>query len=362
MKKFRFALAFILSLFFVLFFNACNNEKFPNPEKDNAIVVAIEQNYLALKPSVLTKSSYDNPHNIFLEKSAGAKNQTIYGWYKKTNGVYQIVSLKDKLAIELDTDLAYEIIDTLNVNQEIYRINKNDLYQNLISKAYQNGSICIKEIKEKEMLSQYFWLKTKFMTSDFLLNYNPKTKSFSTSKTKVVSEIKTDLGPIILVLLFLFFTIGITLRDKIHYLEGFRENNFKNHFIENDHKLNSLILFLLVIAFNFVYFMIWESNEIVFTIFITVVLSLFARLIYWPDKLINDNNHFQFTKLSSIFIITSFLALELFFIEASKIFGLISLVVVFSPALINLIFELIKYIKWKKSIQTPENLNSDVCQ
>lgn len=361
MKKISFLLAFTLSLFFVLFFSACEDEKFPNPDKNKVIVEVIEQNYLALKPSVLNKSSYNNPQNIFLEISAGTTSEANYSWYKKVNGVYQIISLKNKLPRELETNLAYEIIDTLHVSQEAYIINNDHpiIINKPLEMACQNGSVIITKIKNKEMLSQYFWLKTKFTSQDSLLNYNPKTKGFFTSKTKVVSEVKTDLGPIILVLLFVLFTTAIAFRDKVNWLKNIREKIFDSFFSEhfgitkNDHQLNSLILFLMVFIFNSIYFSIWEEGEYGLTIFIAFIFGLAALIMHWPSKLARDNNNFQFTKLTTIFIITGVLALELLLLEVSKVFGAIGLSLVFSPALINLIIELIQYRKYKKCFTKP---------
>lgn len=367
MKKFRFLSAFMLV---ILFLSSCDSDTFPDPQKNKVIVEVIEQNYIALRPSCLSRSSYSNPKNIFLEKKSEPSHPYVYNWYKKVNGVYQIFSLGDESSRELDTNLAYEIIDTLNVSWEAYKINNDhlDVTSKPLSIACQNGSTLITQIKEKEVLSRYFWLKTKFSTRDSLLNYNPKTKSFFTSKTKVVSEIKTDLGPIILVLLFLLFTTAIAFRDKINWLKNIREKIFDSFFSErygvakNDHQLISLILFLLVVIFNSVYFAIWDNSDLGLTVFLSILFGFIARFAYWANRLISDNKHFNFTKLSSIFIITGILSAEIGMIEAPMVFRIISLSLVFLPALINLIIELVKYREWKKQLAASNVLDSDVCQ
>jgi len=362
MRKFRLLLAFMLV---VLISSSCDSDKFPDPQKNKVIVEVIEQNYIALRPSYLSQSSYSNPKNIFLEEKDNKQDAYVYNWYKKVNGVYQIFSLNFESTRKLETNLVYEIIDTLHVSQEAYKINNEylDATSKPLAMACQNGSALVKKIKHKEVLSQYFWLKTKFLTRDSLLNYDPKTKSFFTSKTKVVSEIKTDLGPIILVLLFLLFTTAIAFRDKINWLKNIREKIFDSFFSDhfginkNDHQLNSFILCLLIIVFNSVYFLIWNNTDGLLTIFFSIILGFIVRFAYWPDKLIPRTSNYDFNKLSSIVIITGVLALELILIEAPKDFGAIGLSLVFLPALINLIIELIKYKKWKKWLATQPDVD-----
>lgn len=361
-------LAFTLSLFLVLFFNSCESDKFPDPKKNKVVVEVIEQNYLALKPSILTKSSYNNPRNIFLEKKSrnSNTNTNIYNWYRKTNGVYQIFSLNDQSSRELDQELAYEIIDTLNVSSEAYQINKDYAWPDNkpLEVARQKGSFVIEKITKKEILSQYFWLKTRFITQDSLLNYQPKTKSFFINKTKIVSEIKTDLGPIILVLLFFLFSMAIVLRDRLGWLKKIREKIFNSLFNDyfmgaarNDHRLNSLILFLLLVSFHSIYFTIWNGYEHGFNVFISVIFGLWARFFYWLDVTVSDTDNFTFTKISSISIISVILLQEMMAIKAPLSLITVSVILILSPAIINLIIEVIKYRKLKKWIASQPDIH-----
>lgn len=353
MKKIGLFLAFMLSLFLVLFFSSCDEEKFPDPEKHPLIIEKIDQNYLVLKPQKLDLRSYQNPKNIFLEKNT-EKGEVIGNWYKKEDDSYKLFSLRYKLRRDLDADLAYEIIDTVYVDQQIEKIEDEYYAMNKpMEVAYHEGLILIKKIKRKEQLSKYFWIKTNFLTQDSLLNYNPKTKSFFTSKTKIRSEVKTDLGPIILVLLFIIFNYAIIFRDKIKWLKEIREKMFASTFfdnIENDHQLNSLILFLLVFIFNSIYSLIWETDTYYLNLLLALILGLVARLIYWGDKLVKPN----WTKVSSVLMISAVLAMELLVISASKVFGAISLALIILPAIIVFIIEIIKHYDYKKYQKTAE--------
>ena len=353
MKKIGLFLAFMLSLSLILFFSSCDQEKFPNPEKHPLIFEKINQNYLVLKPQKLDPQSYQNPKNIFLEKDI-SKGEDIGNWYKKEGGSYKLFSLKYKLRRDLDADLAYEIIDTVYADQQIEKIEEEYYEMNKpMEIAYHKGSILIKKIKRKEQLSKYFWIKTNFLTQDSLLNYSPETKSFFTSKTKIGSEVKTDLGPIILVLLFIIFTYAIIFRDKIKWLKEIREKIFANAFfdsINNDHQLNSLILFLLIFIFNVIYSSIWETDIYGLNLLLSLLLGLVARLIYWGDKLVKSN----WAKVSSILMISTVLAMELLVISASKIFGAISLVLIIFPAIIVFITNIMKCYDYKKYQKTAE--------
>jgi hypothetical protein len=356
MKTAHLFLAFPFILVFVLFFSACEDGKFPDLKKNKIIVEFIEQNYLVLKPSDLSSLSYQNPRNIFLEKQEYKENKYIGNWYKKSNGVYQIFSLRDESARELDTNLAYEVIDTLHVSDEAYKIDSHygeyiSLLNQPLETAYQNGSYFVEKIKQREMLRQYFWTKTKFSSQDSVLNYDPQTKSFFTSKTKMVSEIKTDLGPIIIVILFFLFSLFIIFREKIPHLKEFEDKFVKN----NKHRVNSWILFIIITVFNAIYFIITEHHnvDIAATIFMAVIIGIFVKLLYWPSKYFKDKIHFNFNKLASITYLTGILALELMLLEAAKDFRIISLVLVILPAVVNLITETVLYLKYKKNFTKP---------
>jgi len=349
MKNFRLLLALMLV---VLIFSSCVKKN--TSCNDHTIKVEfIENNYLVLNPCNITINSYKNPRNIFLEIKSLNDNQTrmTANWYKKTNGVYQLFCLNDT-GRKLNQNLAYEVIDTLNLSKEI--INYRNANVDSIDLAYQGKTILLNRDIKREHLKDYWWTKMTVTSEDSVLRYNPETKSFYKSTTYRVTKIKNDFGPIIILAIFFLLTVVISLKERLKWLKKSREYIFNHDFFgiitANDHKLNSLLLFIIVSTFNLVYGL-WLIKDNVIAILVFAILTGFlARLIFWLDqikfKIFKD---FNFNTSFSIMLISVIYALIICLAGLPQEFCYITSIIVVLPALLDAILFTIEQNKLKRS-------------
>ena len=191
-------------------------------------------------------------------------------------------------------------------------------------------------------------------SEDSVLRYNPETKSFYKSTTYRVTKIKNDFGPIIILAIFFLLTVVISLKERLKWLKKSREYIFNHDFFgiitANDHKLNSLLLFIIVSTFNLVYGL-WLIKDNVIAILVFAILTGFlARLIFWLDqikfKIFKD---FNFNTSFSIMLISVIYALIICLAGLPQEFCYITSIIVVLPALLDAILFTIEQNKLKRS-------------
>jgi hypothetical protein len=333
-----------------LIFSSCV-EKDSNLNNHTVKVEFIENTYLALKPSNITSNSYKNPRNIFLEIESinNSKTRMSANWYKKTNGVYQLFCLNDT-GRKLDQNLAYEIIDTLNLSEDIIKYRNKNV--DSIDKAYQGKTILIKRIIKRESLEEYFWTKMTVMSKDSILKYNSETKSFFTTTTRPETKLQADFGPIIIVLILFLLALSIVLREKIKWLKRLREHIFENNFFDilnNNHQLNSWLLFFIITLFNFIYALCLTGQNPFIWLLIGISMGLISKGIFWLSKI--KINLFKTYNLNVPLSISAISVIGL--IQSAVLNGMpekfcyISLIIILLPALLDVILFVVEQNKLK---------------
>lgn len=369
MKKISFLLAFTLSLIFILILSSCAEKKYPDPSKDKFIIEKIEQNWLVLKPSVITKDSYKNPNNIFLTIKSVHDAGTITGdWYKKKDNVYQIFSLNFQTSSTLDDNLAYEIVDTINVNQELY--SSGCLYNPLMTgskilvQTYTSPgkSEVFYRNSEQNHLLKYCFTKADVVTQDSLIKYNPKTKSFITFASKKATETKIDIMPIIFIIALLALSLQIALRKRLDYFG--RTGQWIEEETKRRLKKTRWGLIFVLITFNFVYSITWTdfykdsaiiAGSFVFALLICaigLIINMASIVIFFPRKSYSQEKN----KIIQIVLIALIGLFNLLFFRINKELAAIGYLVICLPAIISLVQIIkgeLKDAKAKK--ETPEN-------
>jgi len=333
MKKMKWFSALILSLVLIFALNSCCSSD------DGPIIKRIENNWLVLKPGEITAESYNNPANIFISNPGHSSSG--YNWYKKINNNYQLVSINFREGSSLSTNLAYEILDTIKINQKSF-IGKN-LYNPTVGHEQSNEKMFVAaylnpekgELAYRNSKLEYpekFWgLKAVVTTSDSLLKYDVAKKSFFMTGVEPTIKTTSTLLPAEFFILMLIIAI----------LGAIRETTAENR------RLTQKKLFIWLLSFNFAYVIIstdFARNPLTFAIL--VVGALFFSLLSLVFQLARIDVKQSLKKVYWIGLIAIINFVEFYFLlEFPLTLSIATSLLIFSALASNLVIKFSQKIK-----------------
>ncbi len=335
MKKLKMVLVLVLSIFFASLAQA---------KGDEIIIEYINSDCLVLKPQPLTAKSYENSNNIFL-KITGREENTFYksvkfgNWFKKSNGVINIISLNDRFKRDLRENLAYEVIDTLYCNKKIIddldtgnlgfyeesflRLSEGSqgFYLDCLKEAYLGKDVVITGTMKLDYLDNYS-TKAKITKNYLILSYNAESKEFFEKTVGPVIETKTIISPLILFILFFLLAIFSTIKEGIKY-----------------RLINAFLISLVTLIFVSSYQGCFEDWAITLSLPVGALLSciVFCTMMLFSEKQRTDSPEDKtITKPATAIAIVFFL--ELIIIGLPFGFVIIGSLIILSPAVIKRYF------------------------